>query len=98
MTLENLAKQMQQGFAGVNKRMDEGFAAVHERVDRYATATHEEITGLHTKFDEFGVELKKLDSDVSSGFADINQKLDRHDTRISGVEGVIISPHQSRSR
>lgn len=92
ITLDGLAKQVQRGFTLMGKRFD----GLEHRLNRYATATAEDISELGGKIDAVDRKVTKLDEDVNNGFSEINLKLDRHDTRISGVEGVVIHPSRTK--
>ena len=88
MTLESLSAQMQRGFRSMDKRFD----ALENRLDRHVTATREDIAALDEKtekrFDSVDSQLVAMDGDIS----DLKRDKDRHDTRLSGVEGILIRP------
>lgn len=91
ITLEGLARLVERGFTAMGKRFD----TMENRLDRYATATHGEITDLrevmNVRFDKVDTRLESIDGDIS----EIKGTLDRHDTRVAGVEGIIISRNNS---
>ena len=75
-------------FSGVDKRFD----ALENRLDRHISATREDIAALDEKtekrFDSVDSQLVAIDGDIS----DLKRDKDRHDIRLSGVEGILIRP------
>lgn len=80
-------------FEAVDKRfraMDKRFDQVEERIDRFATATAEDFVELDDKVNVLIQTQEKLDTDMHNEFTILKRKLDGFDTRISGLEGIIL--------
>jgi hypothetical protein len=111
--IEALAKEMRAGFKGIREDLRDGFKRVDKRfelvdkrfnslgkrLDGYIAATAEDIAAVDGKIDMLGEVVRKIDTTIEGGFSEIHRKLDSSDTRISGVEGVMLNqqPHRTRS-
>lgn len=94
ITLESLARQMQKGFTQMGRRFD----VLENRLERYATAAAEDAADVSDKIDILSQKVDGLDTEVGNGFSEVKMKMDEHDTRISGVQGLVISPNSHRLR
>lgn len=82
-TIEKLAEVVKKGFVSVEKRFDK----TDQLIEKLAALTVEEFADADIRFGG-------LESEVRSGFDELQRTLDKQDTRISGTENILL--HTSR--
>ena len=92
LTIDELGRQMKEGFYDVHQKMQEGFKKVDEKfgeVNEKFGGMDKKFDEMNERFDELALMTKKGFDEVSNNFKAVNIRLDAIEKRLDHIEGDI---------